>query len=61
MKSGFKVSPAAAAGELLRPPGDPPVGHAGIEAELTQTIVVAKAWDDAVRDHKTLTEDDGNS
>jgi hypothetical protein len=26
--------------------------HAGIEAELTQTIVVAKAWDDAVRDAK---------
>ena len=26
------------------------------EAELTQTIVVAKAWDDAVRDCKTLRE-----
>jgi hypothetical protein len=35
--------------------------HAGIEAELTQTIVVAKAWDDAVRDRKTLAKDDGNS
>ena len=35
--------------------------HAGVEAELTQTIVVAKAWDDAVRDHKALTKDDENS
>jgi len=37
------------------------VRDAGIDAELTQTIVVAKAWDDAVRDHKTLTKNDGNS
>jgi hypothetical protein len=37
------------------------VRHAGIEAELTQTIVVAKAWDDAVRDRETLAKDDGNS
>jgi hypothetical protein len=37
------------------------VRHAGIEAELTQTIVVAKAWDDTVRDRKALTKDDGNS
>jgi len=36
------------------------VRDAGIDAELTQTIVVAKAWDDTVRDHKTLTKDDGN-
>jgi hypothetical protein len=35
--------------------------HAGIEAELTQTIVVAKAWDDAMRDREALTMDDGNS
>jgi hypothetical protein len=35
--------------------------HAGGEAELTQTIVVAKAWDDVVRDRKALTKDDGNS
>ena len=35
--------------------------HAGIEAGLTQNIVVAKAWDDAVRDRKALTKDDGNS
>jgi len=32
-----------------------------IEAELTQTIVVAKAWDDGVRDRKALTKDDENS
>jgi len=51
----------SAAGYLqVRPPHDPPVRDAGIDAELTQTIVVAKAWDDAVRDHKTLTKDDGN-
>ncbi len=43
------------------PPGDPPVRDAGIEAELTQTIVVAKAWDDAVRECKTLAKEDGNS
>lgn len=48
-------------GSDVRPPGDPPVRAAGIEAELTQTIVVAKAWDDAVRERKTLTENDGNS
>jgi hypothetical protein len=35
--------------------------HAGSEAALTQTIVVAEAWDDTVRDRKSLTEDDGNS
>jgi hypothetical protein len=35
--------------------------HAGIEPEPTQAIVVAKAWDDAVRDRKTLTEVDANS
>jgi len=35
--------------------------HAGIEAELTQTIVVAKAWDDAVRDRKAPTKNDRNS
>jgi len=40
---------------------DPRLPHARIEAELTQTIVVAKAWDDAVRDRKTLAKDDGNS
>jgi hypothetical protein len=34
---------------------------AGIEAELPHGIVVAKAWDDAVRDRKTLAKDDGNS
>jgi hypothetical protein len=37
------------------------VRDGGIEAELTQPIVVAKAWDDTMRDHKTLTKDDGNS
>ena len=40
---------------------DPPMPHARVEAELTQTIVVAKVWDDAVRDGKALTKDDGNS
>jgi hypothetical protein len=53
-------SPAAPESERW-PPGDPPMPHAGIEAELPHGIVVAKAWDDAVRDRKTLTKDDGNS
>ncbi len=30
-------------------------------ADLTRTIVVAKAWDDAVRDQEALTKNDGNS
>jgi hypothetical protein len=29
--------------------------YARIEAELHQTVALAKAWDDAVRDHKALT------
>jgi hypothetical protein len=33
---------------------------AGIEAELTPTIVVAKACDDTVRDRKAPTKNDGN-
>jgi len=37
------------------------VRDGGIDADLPRTLVVAKVWDDAVRDHKTLTKDDGNS
>ncbi|MBI3245589.1 MAG: hypothetical protein HYZ50_03660 [Deltaproteobacteria bacterium] len=44
----------------VRPPGDPPVRDAGIEAERPQIIFVAKAYDDAVRERKTLTKNDGN-
>ncbi len=52
----------SAAGYLqVRPPHDPPMRDAEVGRDLPQTLVVAKAWDDTVRDHKTLTKDDGNS
>ena len=45
----------------VQPSGDSPAHHVGIEPVLTQTILVAKPWDDGVRDRSARTKDDGNS